>query len=843
MGSKWNNGSRDIGGILRKTNQQTTVETETRCGDLLVFGYACKIFRDDDKALHIDQGKHLIPWMGDEALKIDRYDVRAALSDLSQYEPPPGGYTNRLECLTPAEQRAEQLCEEERYYSLYHNEEEEQMYQEEELKRLHQEASAAYGSVQFDYNNQKSEKESKNDEEKSEEADEAFAPPQNLVIPPNIVTPETMKLHAIIEKTAKFISSQGPQMEILIKAKQSNNPQFEFLNQNNKLNPYYKFVLNAFKNGTYPEQVPVVKPENSSNFEAKTIPTLDSTNSEPQPQTVFAHPASIRIPTVKYKPSADCAYTQLISKIKGVPIPQEQPNDVNSPDAAETTPTLYYSSYYAPNHGDHDVYNQTDQHPAIEQQQQKPIVVPATGGVEIKKISSGLMLAQCYASDTEEETDTDESKPHPVIPQNFTLPPDGLQNIIDKTAIYVAKNGIQFENILRTKQDERFTFLDPSDQYYPYYLHKVTSLNSSYVPSNSNGHDRPKIITPVSFSIKTKEESSVPINPALLQETSDDDDAENKAKSTGTSQQSQSSAPEKPTPSPNAAIAAATAARITAAIASANAAQAAAAAAAATNGGNAARSRFDIDNTGATVNRANSSVTLSGTGASKLETTQQKELKRAEEKVKDRLAQIAREKLGLISKEKQLQLERKKRAMAFLNQIKNSGLPLSTSSPSDSTTPPRNHSVVPNKDASNDNSDSEASSVHSIPITSYQKDDDDGADDENSYRCPDPIDRSKSIDRSRPVEKKILKNIHKYDDNNGNDSVTEEKSGKIDGHSKKRKRSRSRSKDSSSRHRHKKKKSKHIHESRKRRDVVNGRRVSAYRLKDSPHIVIVRLKK
>ena len=40
--------------------------------DFFVFGYACKLFRDDAKALLESSGQMLIPWMGDSSLMVDR---------------------------------------------------------------------------------------------------------------------------------------------------------------------------------------------------------------------------------------------------------------------------------------------------------------------------------------------------------------------------------------------------------------------------------------------------------------------------------------------------------------------------------------------------------------------------------------------------------------------------------------------------------------------------------------------------------------------------------------------------------------------------------------------------
>lgn len=40
-------------------------------------------------------------------------------------------------------------------------------------------------------------------------------------------------------------------------------------------------------------------------------------------------------------------------------------------------------------------------------------------------------------------------------------------------ASYVAKNGIDFENIVKSKGDQRFVFLDPTHGFHQYYKYKL----------------------------------------------------------------------------------------------------------------------------------------------------------------------------------------------------------------------------------------------------------------------------------------------------------------------------------------------------------------------------------
>ncbi|KAL1502721.1 hypothetical protein ABEB36_007825 [Hypothenemus hampei] len=300
-------------GILRKNKVDNNLD------ELLVFGYSCKIFRDDEKALYVDQGKHLIPWMGDESLKIDRYDGRGALSDLKKYEASREDYdTLRWMGLSESEKKLEELCDSERYYSLEINEEEEEMYKEEAVKRKKTNAFA------FDYNTAKS-KESEQQPEgiptvpEREEIDEPYKPSPILDVPVDINIPKTVKEYTRIEKTALFVCKQGLQMEILIKAKQADNPQFSFLTLQDPLYKFYRHLLEVFKNGRYqpqydkkPEPPKQITKDDDAHDSHYLHPSLQSTTTKPE------SPNQNHIPSpVLYRPSADCAYSQLVSRIQG----------------------------------------------------------------------------------------------------------------------------------------------------------------------------------------------------------------------------------------------------------------------------------------------------------------------------------------------------------------------------------------------------------------------------------------------------------------------------------------------------------------------------------------------
>ncbi len=57
-------------------------------------------------------------------------------------------------------------------------------------------------------------------------------------------------------------------MEIVLKAKQAGNPQFDFLNYGNWLNPYYKLVLQKIRDGSYQASLP----DSTNNDESKAQP-------------------------------------------------------------------------------------------------------------------------------------------------------------------------------------------------------------------------------------------------------------------------------------------------------------------------------------------------------------------------------------------------------------------------------------------------------------------------------------------------------------------------------------------------------------------------------------------
>ncbi|KAJ8928908.1 hypothetical protein NQ314_018479 [Rhamnusium bicolor] len=735
-------------GILRKNTPAQNHD------ELLVFGYACKLFRDDEKALYIDQGKHLIPWMGDEKLKIDRYDCRGALSDLRKYEASREGFdAMRWLGLSDKERQLEELCDKERYYSLEINEEEEEMYKEEEQKRQKTNTFQYSYDVPTDPENGKQDVQTVPGAEEEEE----YIPPPILDVPVDIDIPKTVKENARIEKTALFVCKQGPQMEILIKAKQADNPQFSFLNQGDRLYKFYRHVLAALKNGRYQGYEPKVekktdeKQDDSHDHDSSSHylhPSLLSANLQPEP------PTAIPIPQISYKPSANCTYSQLVNRIQGNQ--SEATLEVTKPtgvvqNLAQLTyeQQQYFQYYYAQQY--YEYYKQlalfqqgqggnpgqfvppadfqsldSNMQSYIQQlaynqyaQQQQPNnnsyaqivsnvnkdINPYTAGMpqllqnlpekedgDISKnpiiystkqdenvikdpvektevvVKKPLLSLAAYGSGSESDSEDSSEEEEKEVKENkivYMVPTGETQTVIDKMAVYVSKNGEQFEDIVKAKSDQRFDFLNDDHKYNEYYRAKIRELKNQIkekqeekvVQNKEAVLTKPvkrekKVIAPVSFSIKkAKEEQPKEIKSALPVEESDEEDAENITSATNTI------ASVSTTPSVASTI------------------------------GNADSSKSPKEVVEITIKNPEKDndireVVRDGKKNGILDgddpilemieltsgdiSEDKRDAKRAEDKIKDKLAAAAREKLASVSRDRALQLERKKKAAAFL---------------------------------------------------------------------------------------------------------------------------------------------------------------------------------
>ncbi|XP_024422478.2 splicing factor, suppressor of white-apricot homolog isoform X1 [Desmodus rotundus] len=469
--------------------------------ELLVFGYACKLFRDDERALAQEQGQHLIPWMGDQKILIDRYDGRGHLHDLSEYEAAHSTW-NRDYPLSEEEARVEALCDEERYLALHTDLLEEEARQEEEYKRLSEALAedGSYNAVGFTYGSdyydpsepteeeEPSKQREKNEAENADENEEPFVAPLGLNVPPDVELPPTAKMHAIIERTARFVCRQGAQFEIMLKARQARNSQFDFLRFDHYLNPYYKFIQKAMKEGRYP-----VLAEGRGEEKQKPGASSDNEDDDDEGDGSYLHPslfASRKCDRLEelMKPlkvvDPDHPLAALVRKAQAdspAPAPPSAegaaapPSQVEYP-ADSTVAAMYYSYYMLPD----GTYCLAPPPPGVDVATYYS-TLPAT--VAVSSTTGVTATAPPPPGTTPPPPQTTVETSSGVTSTTITTsalapvaaiipPPPDIQPVIDKLAEYVARNGLKFETSVRAKNDQRFEFLQPWHQYNAYYEFK-----------------------------------------------------------------------------------------------------------------------------------------------------------------------------------------------------------------------------------------------------------------------------------------------------------------------------------------------------------------------------------
>ena len=250
------------------------------------------------------------------------------------------------------------------------------------------------------------------------------------MLPPFTKRPPTVKLFRAIEKTALFLAGQGAQMEILLKAKQSGNPVFDFLSVDSPLHPFYRHLISLVKSGQY---------KRGKQSSPETIPKAPP---PPAPLIHVPRPAAAAPSSIPFKPSEDCAYSQLVNRLKPtVPAVNPAPPPTSAQDPSASYQNLTTPAYPPPPHLSNNgtiapivaSYGDTRWGPQVAQ----PPTLPSNGSITHAGGHQQMVAGHPnYPPPPPAMPPGPPPCPVTVPPGPIIIPPPDVQPVIDKMARY-----------------------------------------------------------------------------------------------------------------------------------------------------------------------------------------------------------------------------------------------------------------------------------------------------------------------------------------------------------------------------------------------------------------------
>ncbi|CAD6199607.1 unnamed protein product [Caenorhabditis auriculariae] len=444
--------------------------------NLLVFGYASRLFANDENAERIAEERHMQSWNNDGSVRVDRYDCRLLLTSLDEA-------TSRKEAedeSCPTEAMEEEMCEEERYRDMYRDIQEAALREEKRKRETAENRKAQFG---FNYGT---------DTVKVKEESDS----------------DTRKIRSrnhIIERTATFVVANGAQMEIVIKAKQRHNVgQFGFLEFDHPLNPYYKYVQKLIREKKY---MPDATRKSSKPGSGASTPVNGKGNSKPTTSSALAaiaeqhgsdsdddsdsdcelHP-SLLAAMGKRAPSPDIRDSEGMSGPRGRPKLQPDPprkaSEQDKPNYEISKGNDVYASLFKslaqvtqlqvkpkeePQQVKQEPPSQPQPQPQPQQKFKFEVEPQIIQGVDADGRVDDPGFREWYASFY--------GTPCPWRGPKVMVPPSpDLEPVVTSYAEYVARRGVDVERSLALRQDLKLEFMQPHNPHFSYYQHRVRMI-------------------------------------------------------------------------------------------------------------------------------------------------------------------------------------------------------------------------------------------------------------------------------------------------------------------------------------------------------------------------------